>query len=68
MKVPDYDNTPIVSVIKEKIHSARDRRVLIDRFANDLSYSEICAKYKISLSTVTRIIAKGKNKIFLNKN
>lgn len=55
----EYTNSDITNLINEYIHSDRDRRILIDRFVNGLSFNELEVKYHLSTSQVKRIVKKA---------
>lgn len=54
----EYTNSEITLHINEHIHSQRDREILIDRFVNGLTFSEISEKYFISDRQAKRIAKK----------
>ena len=64
MKLPDYDNTPMANLIKERIHDADHRRILFDRLCHGLSYAELQAKYHKSKATIYRILKAGLRALF----
>lgn len=63
-KLPDYETTPMTELIKERIQGDLDRKVMYDALIHKLSYAEIAAKHSVSLSTVGRILRRGRAKIF----
>ena len=63
-ELPEYDNSPMRQLIMEKIHRQRDRQILFDRLCNEMSYADLEAKYNVSKSTVTRILRKGRERLF----
>lgn len=64
IKLPDFDNTPMSELIKERIQGDLDRKVIYDNLIRKMSYAEIGAKYNISVSTVGRILRRGRARIF----
>lgn len=50
---PEYDNSQIIAIINEKIHSKRDRNVLHLKLVDDLSFTQIADKLNMPMSTVT---------------
>lgn len=54
-----YSNTEITSLINEYIHSARDREILIDRFVNGMTFSELEGKYNLCERQIKRIVRKA---------
>ncbi len=63
-KLPDYETTPMTDLIKERIQGDLARKVMYDALIRRLSYAEIAAKNNVSLSTVGRILRRGRAKIF----
>ena len=63
-KLPDYETTPMTELIRERIQGDLDRKVMYDALIHKFSYAEIAAKHSISLSTVGRILRRGRAKIF----
>ena len=62
--LPDFDNTPMKELIKERIQGQLDRQVLYDWLCNKMFDADIAAKYSISVSTVGRILRRGRAKLF----
>ena len=54
-----YTNSQIEKLINEHIHSERDRNIMIDRFVNGLTFSELSDKFYLSERQVKRIIKKA---------
>lgn len=52
----EYSNSRIIELINEYVHSSRDREILIDRFVNGLTFSELSEKYFLSERHVKRIV------------
>lgn len=63
-KLPDYETTPMTELIRERIQGDLERKVMYDALIHKASYAEISAKHNISLSTVGRILRRGRAKIF----
>ncbi len=55
----EYRNSDITNLINEYIHSDRDRKILMDRFVNGLTFNELETKYHLSLSQVKRIVKRA---------
>ena len=55
----NYTNSEIVVLINEYIHSERDRLILIDRFVNGLTFSELSDKFYLSERQIKRIVKKA---------
>ena len=54
----EYKNSDVINLINEYIHSERDRNILIDRFVNGLTFSELEEKHHLSESQIKRIAKK----------
>lgn len=54
-----YTNSEIIALINEYIHSERDRSILIDRFVNGLTFSELSDKFYLSERQIKRIVKKA---------
>lgn len=52
----EYSNSRIIELINEYVHSSRDREILIDRFVNGLTFSELSEKHFLSERHVKRIV------------
>ncbi|MBR2086750.1 MAG: sigma-70 family RNA polymerase sigma factor [Oscillospiraceae bacterium] len=63
-ELPEYDNSPMRQLIMEKIHRQLNRQILFDRLCNEMSYADLAAKYNVSKSTVTRVLRKGRERLF----
>ncbi len=50
---PEYDNSQIIAIINEKIHSKRDRNVLYLKLVDNLSFTRIADELNMPMSTVT---------------
>ncbi len=50
-----YKNSQMTEFINEYIHSERDRKILIDRFINGLTYKEQSLRYNMSERQLIRI-------------
>ena len=66
----DYTNSEIIAYINEYIHSERDRKILLDRFVNGLTFKELEARHNLSERQIKRIVRKADNFfiIHLRKN
>lgn len=49
-----YTNSEITNLINEYIHSERDRKILIDRFVNGLTFAELEEKHHLSERQIKR--------------
>lgn len=61
----NYTNSQIINFINEYIHSERDRNIMIERFVNGLTFSELSDKFYLSERQIKRIVKKAD--IFLTK-
>ena len=59
-----YTNSEVIALISENIHSARDRKILIDRLVHGLTYEQLAEKHDLSVRQIKRIVYKGQEKIF----
>lgn len=55
----NYKNSDFVNWVNEYIHSERDREILIARFVNGLTFSELSDKFYLSERQVKRIVKKA---------
>lgn len=62
--MPLYDNTDMFNLIDERVHSARDRKVLKDKYINGLSDFAIAQKYGLSSTQIWRIKKKYEEALF----
>lgn len=51
----EYSNTKFIELVKEYVHSERDRNILIDRYVNGLLFKELEDKYGLSERRVKAI-------------
>lgn len=64
----EYKNSDILSLINDYIHSERDRQIIIDRFINGLTFSELSDKFYLSERQIKRIVKKADSfLVFLSK-
>ena len=62
----DYSNSEIEEIIKEYIHSERDRSVLYSRYIDGYTYEKIAEKHDLSVRHIKNIIYKHENTIFMH--
>lgn len=55
----EYTNSQIVALIREHLHSERDRRVMMDRLVNGATMEQLAEKHALSVSQVKRIVRKN---------
>ena len=60
----DYTNTQIRDLIKEHIHSERDRKILYRRLVDGVCYEPLAEEFEISVSQVKRIIRRESEILF----
>lgn len=63
-QVRDYDNSEVLNLINERIHSARDRDILCARFIDGLTYEKLAENFDMSVTQIKRIVYKGQDRIF----
>lgn len=61
----NYTNSQIIELIMDHIHSVRDRKILIDRFVNGLSFKELESKYNLSERQIKKIVYRA-DKVFIS--
>lgn len=60
----EYSNIEIMSLIKDRIHSARDRTILRDRLVHGLTFDQLSEAHHMSVRQIKRIVYKGQDIIF----
>lgn len=50
---PEYTNSQIRELIREKIHSRRDRKILFLKLVDGLTFGEIAEETGMPISTIT---------------
>lgn len=55
----EYTNSQILALIREHIHSDRDRRIMLDRLVNGITMDTLSEKHEMSVSQVKRIVRKN---------
>ena len=64
MTKDDYSNTEIMLLIIDRIHSVRDRYILVDRFVHGLTFEKIAEEHDMSVRQIKNIVYRGQDKIF----
>lgn len=59
-----YRNKRLRKRIEDRIHSARNRALLIDKLIDGLSYKEVSEKYNLSVRGCQYIVSKAKATLF----
>lgn len=54
-----YTNSEIINLINEYVHSERDRQIMIERFVNGLTFSELSDKFYLSERQIKRIVKRA---------
>lgn len=60
----EYTNSQIKELIREYLHSERDRRVLYDRLVNGLTFETLSEKYEMSPRQMRTIVHKNETILF----
>lgn len=60
----DYSNTEIMLLILDRIHNARNRQIMIDRFVHGLTFEKIAEEHDMSVRQIKNIVYRGQDKIF----
>ena len=60
----EYTNSQIQQIIREYVHSLRDRVILKKRLIDGMSYSAIALEMELSERQIKNIVYKGENLIF----
>jgi AraC-like DNA-binding protein len=60
----EYTNSQIREIIREHIHSERDRKILYRRLVDGVCYEPLAEEFAMSVSQVKRIIRKNTEILF----
>ena len=60
----EYTNSQMVALIREHIHSERDRRVLFDRLINGMTMERLSEKHDLSVRQIKNIVYKNEQILF----
>lgn len=60
----DYTNSQIVDLIVDRIHKARDRQILFDRYVHGLTFEQLAEKHDLSVRQIKNIVYKGTDLLF----
>ena len=60
----DYTNSQMREIIREHIHSARDRSILERRLIDGICYDALAAEFDLSNRQIKNIVYKGEEIIF----
>ena len=59
----EYTNSEISTVIDERIHSERDRRILKRRYIDGICFEPLAEEFDLSVAQIKRIVYKHEKKI-----
>lgn len=59
-----YSNSRLREIVEEYIHNERDRKILIRKYCDSLTFERLAEEFDISVSQVKRIIYKHSFTIF----
>ena len=62
--MPEYTNSQIREIIREYIHSERDRHILCRRLIDGITYDGLADETMMSVRQIKRIVARGEDAIF----
>lgn len=62
--MPEYSNSQIREIIREYIHSERDREILCRRLIDGITYDKIADENFMSVRQIKRIVNRGETAIF----
>ena len=60
----EYTNSQITELIREHIHSERDRRILFDRLVNGMTMERLSEKHDLSVRQIKNIVYKHEQTLF----
>ena len=60
----EYTNSQMSALIREHIHSDRDRRILFDRLVNGMTMERLAEKHELSVRQIKNIIYKNEQVLF----
>ena len=60
----EYTNSQVRELIREHLHSERDRRVLYDRLVMGMTFDELAGKYDMSPRQMRTIVHRNEQIIF----
>ena len=60
----EYTNSRIRELIAEVIHSERDRKILVRRLIDGVTFEKLAEECDLSVSQVKRIVWKGSEIVF----
>ena len=60
----EYTNSQMAALIREHVHSERDRRILFDRLINGMVLERLAEKHDLSVRQIKNIIYKNEKILF----
>lgn len=60
----EYTNSQINDLIREYIHSERDRRLLYRRLVDGITFERLAEEFELSVSQTKRIVMKSSGALF----
>lgn len=60
----EYSNSGIILIINEYVHSERDRKILIRRYVDGITYEKLAEEFDLSVAQIKRIIYKYEKCLF----
>ena len=63
-KVKDYTNSEISAVISERVHSERDRNILLRRYIDGITYEKLAEEFDLSVRQIKNIVYRCEKKVF----
>ena len=60
----EYTNSQVISLIAERIHSERDRKLLARRLVDGITYEKLAEEFDLSDRQTRKIVKKCKDLLF----
>lgn len=60
----DYSNSDLLLLIIDRIHSVRDRKILVDRFIHGMTYEQIAERNDLSVRHTKNIVYRAQERLF----
>ena len=57
-KLNSLSNSEIISLVDQRVHNDRNRKILKDRFVNGFTFEYIANRYELSIPQVKNIVYK----------
>lgn len=62
--MPEYTNSQIREIIREYIHSERDREILCRRLIDGVTYERLAEEFGLSVRHTKTIVYRGEEQVF----